>query len=147
MITGRRHERTKSRLGSLVEVYMLETRTRFNFWGSTTLLRPEEAGAEPDESYAFSAREDRPDLVLEVVYTSGGLNKLDVYKALEVPEVWFWTERGGIRVFVLESAGYVESPSSRFLPDIDFPLLSKHLGMEGDDSDALLSYRGALAQA
>ena len=31
-----------------------------------------------------------PDLVIEVVVTSGGINKLEVYRRLQVPEVWFW---------------------------------------------------------
>jgi Uma2 family endonuclease len=33
-----------------------------------------------------------PDLAIEVVFTSGGPNKLARYKALGVPEVWFWED-------------------------------------------------------
>ncbi|MEQ9483679.1 MAG: Uma2 family endonuclease [Coleofasciculus sp. F4-SAH-05] len=33
-----------------------------------------------------------PDLVIEVVVTSGDTNKLKRYQALGVPEVWFWQD-------------------------------------------------------
>jgi Uma2 family endonuclease len=51
-------------------------------------------GAEPDECYVFSgfAAPKRPDLAIEVIWTSGGIDKLNVYRKLGVPEVWCWEE-------------------------------------------------------
>ena len=37
--------------GGLLEVYFEETELDFWSWGSTTLTRPEQAGAEPDEAF------------------------------------------------------------------------------------------------
>ncbi len=28
--------------------------------------------------------------MIEVVVSSGGINKLEAYKRLQIPEVWFW---------------------------------------------------------
>ncbi|MFN9407014.1 MAG: Uma2 family endonuclease, partial [Dolichospermum sp.] len=36
------------------------------------------------------ANRKRPDLVIEVVVSSGGIDKLEAYKRLQIPEVWFW---------------------------------------------------------
>ncbi|MEG4506483.1 Uma2 family endonuclease [Microcoleus sp. F6_B4] len=33
-----------------------------------------------------------PDLAIEVVFTSGGIDKLQLYKRLGIPEVWFWED-------------------------------------------------------
>lgn len=48
-----------------------------------------EASAEPDESYCFGTSKPIPDLVIEVVLTSGHTQKLKRYRALGIPEVWF----------------------------------------------------------
>ena len=66
-----------------------------------------EAGCEADECYIFGPRprdKARPDLAIEVVWTSGGLDKLEVYRRLEVGEVWFWKD-GVIAVHVLDRDG------------------------------------------
>lgn len=73
--------------------------------------------------------------------TSGGLNKLKVYAALGVPEVWFW--RGGLTMYVLEGNGFVETESSRLLPGVDLKLLVSHLD-EPEDIVARRAYRTAL---
>lgn len=56
-----------------------------------------ERGAEPDECYVFGEDPDpeRPDLAIEVIWISGGMNKLEIYRALGVAEVWHW-RRGRI---------------------------------------------------
>jgi Uma2 family endonuclease len=90
MSPSRRHERTKSSVGSLVEAYCFERGVYFDPIASTTLKASrEEKGVEPDESYAFTPGRDVPDLAIEVVLTSGGLDRLRIYAALGVTEVWF----------------------------------------------------------
>jgi hypothetical protein len=40
-----------------------------------------------------SGRADRlPDIAIEVVHEHGGIDKLEVYAGLAVPEVWFWQD-------------------------------------------------------
>lgn len=58
-------------------------------------------------------------LVLEVVWTSGGRDKLSLSAALGVPEVWVW-RKGALRVHRQEPDGSVtEVAASRVLPGID----------------------------
>ena len=58
--------------------------------GSTTLQRPEQgAGGELDESYCIGTDKDFPDLAIEVIVTSGSINRLELYRRLGVQEVWF----------------------------------------------------------
>jgi Uma2 family endonuclease len=75
-------------------------------YGSMTMKRPvEKRGLESDEYYwirneakvrnlkKFDLRRDPPpDLVLEIDVTHSSLNRLAIYAALRVPEVWRWTE-------------------------------------------------------
>src|SRR5450432_810573 len=103
MSPSRNHESIKSIIGCLVEVYCMERDIEFSTYGSWTLTnKAEKRAAEPDECYVFgNVREPTvPDLAIEVVWTSGGLDKLDVYRKLGVREVWFW-RRGRIALFAL----------------------------------------------
>ncbi len=42
---------------------------------------------EGDESSELEANRKHPDLVIEVVVSSGGINKLEAYKRLQIPEL------------------------------------------------------------
>jgi Uma2 family endonuclease len=92
----------------------------------------------------FSAVTDplRPDLAIEVVWTSGGVRKLDIYKQLGVQEVWFW-RKGRISVHLLRDGEYVDAPSSRVLPGIDLTQLVGFLDRP-TASQAIREYRAAL---
>ena len=88
---SRDHELIKRNLGRLLEVYLEEMRIPFWGLGSTTFRREAKArGIEADECYCFYEEKPYPDLAIEVVITSGGLNSLAIYEGLGVPEVWFW---------------------------------------------------------
>src|SRR6478672_2942740 len=90
MTPSRPHESIKSRIGTLVEVWCLERGIEFTPVGSWLLEKKEaEAGLEPDECYVFGsdAEATRPDLAIEVVWTSGGVRKLDIYAKLGIAEV------------------------------------------------------------
>ena len=71
----------------------------------------EERGLEPDECYSLGTElpAERPDLAIEVVWTSGGIDKLDIYRKLGVPEVWIW-HREKITVHALRGESYIELP-------------------------------------
>lgn len=139
------HESLKSLIGRLVDVYCLEVGIDFSTYGSWTLEDKEvRRGAEPDECYVFGPARaaTRPDLAIEVVWTSGGIDKLDIYRALQVREVWFW-RRGVIRPYVLRADVYVELAASDVLPGIDLAQLCRFLDLP-TTSQAIRAYRDAL---
>jgi Uma2 family endonuclease len=90
---SRRHESGKTRIGTLLEIYFLETDTEYFPMGSTTLRNlNRQAGGEPDESYCIGSDKAIPDLAIEIIVTSGGINRLELYRRLAVREVWFWQD-------------------------------------------------------
>lgn len=122
MPIGEDHENVKSTMGILLESYLRARQIRFYRRGGPTLGRKEEgARNEPDESYSIGTRRQYPDLVFEVIYTSGGVDRLEGYRRMGVQEVWFW-EDGTIRIFSLGAEGYEEVDNTRLIKD--FPLQS-----------------------
>lgn len=140
------HERIKSRIGCLVEVFLLHHDIEFETVGSWTLKdAPELSGAEPDECYKLGADRsgDRPHLAIEVEWTSGGLDKLAIYARLRVPEVWRWRE-GQLTAHVLGDAGeYTEARRSALLPALELDRIAAHLHAEST-SAAIRAYRAEL---
>jgi Uma2 family endonuclease len=145
MTPSRPHESLKSKIGCLVEVWCLEKGIEFNPYGSWTLeQKKEESGAEPDECYVFGEVSDpeRPDLAIEVVWTSGGINKLAIYSRLGVREVWYW-RRGRLSAHILRDGAYEEVPESHVLVGIDLAELASYLDRP-TASQAIREYRAAL---
>ena len=129
MTTSEHHERIKYVFGRLLERYMVALGIEFVAYGETTYKHESsKVGLEADECYVLGEpRSDRPDLAIEVVWTSGGIAKLDVYEPLGIPEVWVW-KAGIVQVFVLGDDGYAEAEQSVLLPAIDLAFLSSFLG-------------------
>ncbi len=125
MSPSKDHERIKSYLGCLLEAYALERNIDLSPYGAWTLKHaPATAGLEPDECYIVGADQDKrvPDLAIEVVWTSGGIDKLEIYRRLGVAEVWTWKgER--IEVHVLAGDRYERTETSRLFPDLDLALV------------------------
>lgn len=92
IMPGREHEVFSRLIGFLIGLFCLENAIEFEPTGCMTQEREGEASAQADESYCFGVSKPIPDLVIEVIFTSGGLNKLKRYQALGVPEVWFWQD-------------------------------------------------------
>jgi Uma2 family endonuclease len=139
------HESIKSFIGRLVEVYCLENDIEFSPYGSWTLKeKPKKRGAEPDECYVFGEIKNpkRPDLAIEVVWTSGGVDKLEIYRKLGVGEVWFWRD-GRLSVHLLRGERYVDAPRSEALPELDLDELASYLERT-PTSRAIREYRAAL---
>src|SRR5262245_13513212 len=146
---SRYHESRKSAAGRLVEVYCLENEIEFSTYGSWTLAEERVSrGAEPDECYVFGPVDDpeRPELAIEVVWTSGGIDKLDVYRKLGVREVWYLERSGRFRVFVLRGERYKPVARSRALPGIDLDQLAQFIDRP-TTSQAIREYRAALRKA
>lgn len=141
------HERVKTTLARLLETWSMERGVRLYGYGSWTLKDSSlDRGLEPDECYVLGTPEktERPDLAIEVVKTSGGMDKLELYEKLRVGEVWIW-EEGQLTAHVLGDAGYEQTAASRLLPDVDLGLLAS-LAAEPDQVDAVLRLRDSLRE-
>jgi Uma2 family endonuclease len=84
-----RHEKLKKRLATLVEFYLIRKRIKHTPMGSPRVKKQlKKVGAEPDECYCIGEEKSIPDLAIEVIITSGSIDKLETYQRLEVTEVW-----------------------------------------------------------
>jgi Uma2 family endonuclease len=98
------HERSKTILGRLIETMSTELEIPIAGLGSTTFRREDlERGLEPDECYyvqheammraKFSidlTQDPPPDLAFEMDYTHHPIDRISVYAALGVPEIWIY---------------------------------------------------------
>lgn len=147
MSPSKTHEKLGSWIGRLAEVFANEIGVELSPYGSWLLKSaPKAAGAEPDECYIAGPDHGQtvPDLVIEVVWTSGGLDKLEIYRRLGIAEFWQWRS-GTIQVFVLRKGRYVLARGSELLPGLDFHLLLPCLD-ELSLPRAVRSFREALAR-
>lgn len=125
MSPSSRHEIYKENIGILLECYFLAKKIRFYSLGSTTFRSQSlSRGIESDKSYCINTRKNFPDLAIEVIITHGGIDALEIYKALEVSEVWFWEEEK-LTVYVLQNQDYMQVNQSSLFPDLPLELLAK----------------------
>ena len=140
---GRQHEVIKDNIAGLLRAYFEETRTRFYGLGSTTFrAEAKRRGAEPDVSFCIGIDKEFPDIAIEVVQTSGGVNKLDIYQGLNVVEVWFW-QNDQFSVYYLQREGYEPRERSEILPELDLSILATYV-MYPEPLDAVIEFRQAL---
>ena len=133
LMPGEPHETVKKRIAGLLELYLLMAGFDFTPTGSMTL--ESETGKvkrEADESYKLAPGRRLPDLAIEVVFSSGGINQLEAYKRLKIKEVWFW-EDGLLEVYHLRGEGntlyYEKVSSSEEVKGIDLDLLLRCINM------------------
>ena len=144
MSPSRSHELDKKAIARLLEAYLEEKRIRFWGLGSTTLKnKDKQAGKEPDECYCIGTNKEIPDLAIEVVYTSGGVDTLEIYQRLSVREVWIW-QNNQLQVYCLNGDSYQQQSASKLLPDLDLTLLAQHIVIK-DPLEAIVQWRKAIA--
>jgi Uma2 family endonuclease len=138
------HEEAKCLLRALLEAYLRENNIRFYGRGSATLGgKALGARKEPDESYNIGSKKSHPDLVIEVIVTSGGIDKLALYKRLSIPEVWFWQD-GVLSVYYLKKE-YEKVEKSELFPELNLSLLAKYMTYY-DQYDAVTEFLQAHKQ-
>ncbi|EKV00371.1 hypothetical protein Lepto7375DRAFT_2479 [Leptolyngbya sp. PCC 7375] len=146
LMPGREHEMFSRLIGFLIGLFCLEKGIEFEPTGSMTHEREGEVSAQADESYCFGKSKSTPDLVIEVGFTSGGLNKLSRYRALGISEVWFWQD-GLFSLYRLKDRDYVQIARSEVpeLAALDMDVLTRCVLM-GQTSrlDAANEFRKAL---
>ncbi|MEB3830040.1 Uma2 family endonuclease [Phormidium sp. CCY1219] len=126
------HESYKSNLGNFVLALAEELNRELKSAGSMTLKQEAlEKGIEPDNCYYIQSEpvvrgkqklnletDPPPDLAIEVDLTHSSINKLGIYAALQVPELWRYN-RGVLTFYQLVEGEYVERELS-----VAFPVVS-----------------------
>jgi Uma2 family endonuclease len=127
-----RHERYSSWIDRLIGMLTFELDFPICSGGSTTLRRKsKKKGLEPDKCYWIENEEQMrgkqefevdtdppPDLAVEVDKTSSSIDRMPIYAALKVPELWRF-DGEILRVYRLLKGKYREtkrSPTFPFLP-------------------------------
>jgi Uma2 family endonuclease len=121
---------------------MREKGIRFYALGGFTLEAPGYASGTPDESYSIGSKKDVPDIVIEVIVTSGTINRRELFKPMKVPEIWFW-KSNQLRVFHLKEGEYEEVSRSTFFPDLDLASLLPYVG-HPDQYDAVQEFQAVI---
>ena len=139
------HEYIKTTLARCLELWAVLTDVHLEGLGGYTIRkRARRRAAEPDECYYLGTPSEArpPDLAIEVIWTHGGLDKLEVYRGLGVREVWIW-ENNRIDVHVFERGRWVRRADSKVLPDVDLDLIERCV-REGTQEKAIRLLRSAL---
>lgn len=142
MAVGREHEQLNYYLARLFELLAEIAELDFAPAGSTTFDRADlEKGFQPDSCFYITsvdqirgkkeinlATDPPPDLLLEIDITSSSLNRLPLFAAVGVPEVWRY-ENGAIKIYQLHGKSYDESPASRWFPLVSAEQLEEWLAV------------------
>jgi Uma2 family endonuclease len=138
------HEGIKKTLARMLEAYASERGLVLEGFGAWTLRSaPDERAVEPDECYILgSSMKVVPDLAIEVIWTSGGIDKLKVYQGLGVGEVWIW-KKSVIQVHLLRGGSYERVEASQLLPEIDLGLMARCVDEAETQTDAVRRFLAA----
>jgi Uma2 family endonuclease len=143
------HERLKCLLGYLVLVLVEELGWNMASFGSMTFKRRKKRrGLEPDECYWIQSepkvrgkdkidvrRDPPPDLVIEIDWSHSSLDRLAIFAALLVPEVWrFDGEKLCVHIFGMDGR-YAISERSRAFPFLPVDELIRFLGLRSTQSE------------
>jgi Uma2 family endonuclease len=141
-----RHEFVTKMLARFVECWAEERNRALNGLRETTFRnKRKRAGLEADECYWIGDITKYPQLAFEVVLTSGGIDKLEIYRRLGVQEVWFWID-DRISVHALTDRGYVKRDRSGVVRGIDLDDLTRRVRQTdfNKQTSAVRAYRRSL---
>ena len=131
------HEQLKETITLLFQLMASELEIDVVAAGSTTFRRKDlRKGFEPDASFYIRnaqavrkrpqidlRRDPPPDVVVEIEITSPAINKLSIFAAAAVPEVWLYRD-DRVEILALESKTYQKKMESSFLPGVTDPVLT-----------------------
>lgn len=141
------HGAVTKKWSRLLEAWSEEAGIDLEGIGSWTIRdKLKKLGLEPDECYFVGGpRPDAkaPDIALEVIWTSGGLDKLAIYAGLGVPEVWIWKQLR-ITFHLLTGETYRAAARSQLLPGLDPALISARIDEDASQAEAVRSLRAAM---
>jgi Uma2 family endonuclease len=148
LMPGQAHETFASIIGCLLMLFLSSRGVPFVPTRSMTQEKAGVASAQADESYCIGELKPIPDLAIEVVFTSGGVNKLARYQALGVPEVWFWQD-GAFALYHLRPDGYERITRSELagLAELDLDVLQRCILIgETDAGEAIRQFQHYLTE-
>jgi Uma2 family endonuclease len=145
------HEGPTYSLGSFIDVLTEELNLPRRPGRSVTLRRKRtQRGLEPDNCYwiANAPRvqgkthldlriDPPPDLAIEVDVTSSSLDRMSIYAALQVPEVWRLSA-AVLTFHILEAGVYQVRPNSLAFPQLTSADLAAFLSQLGQTDDTIL---------
>jgi Uma2 family endonuclease len=159
MSPSKLHERIAELMGRFIAAWTEERSIAIQGCGTTTFqMKPR--GLEPDKCYyieheqAVRHRDELdlsidppPDLVVEVDVTSPSHDRLPIYAAMGVPEVWRWRSEA-IQFLVLEGEEYIDEEKSRGLPGFPRQTAERLLADRHRRNDTALveTFRAAIAR-
>lgn len=153
MSPSRLHERLKKLLARMVETLALDRDLPLESAGSTTLLREDlEKGAEPDECYYLAnagvvqstgpihiPESPPPDLVIESEVSRRVLDRLRIYAAMGVPELWRCSKAGSVSILRLTRGGrYAARKASLAFPGLAAADLSRFVRLLGKKNETAI---------
>jgi Uma2 family endonuclease len=138
------HEISKKLLGRVVELTTEILGLEILSLGSTTWSREDlQRGIEPDECYYILKEalvrgkldfdlniDPPPDLAIEIDISSSSLNRLSIYAALGISEIWRFDSRN-LFIYVLTDGVYQTRERSQVLPTISRAMLLELLQRRG----------------
>jgi Uma2 family endonuclease len=138
LVPSAKHEESNRSLALLIEMLALEMEMEIRNLGSTTFKRADMLrGFEPDTCFYIQRAEQisgkdeidltvdpPPDLVIEIDITHPSLDKLPIYAAVGVTEVWRYDGRV-VTIFTLGQEVYIPSEASSLLPGVTNADLSR----------------------
>jgi Uma2 family endonuclease len=146
IMLSRLHEVFSGAFHLFLSLFLAHLDIEFLSTGSADQEAEGTAAAQPDQSYCINGIKPIPDLSIEIVFSSGGTNKLARYRAIGVPEVWFW-EDGVLSLYHLRPDGYEKIEQSELpgLKDLDLTVLKRCvLTGETSTTDALKEFTAYL---
>jgi Uma2 family endonuclease len=132
MTTSPKHEIYKKQSARFIEIMAEELNRPFTTAGNMTFQKQQlERGMEPDDCFWLEHEpamrgkltwdpdvDPPPDLGLEIEISRSALNRMQIYAALRVPEVWCFDGRL-LRVYRLQADGtYQQVPASQVFPEV-----------------------------
>lgn len=148
MVVTNPHERFHRIVALLVEEWLMETQTPYLPSGHLTHRREDlQKGFEPDQCYYIQnwkpvagfceidfTKDPPPDLAIEAEKSRKVLNRLPIYAAFEVPEVWRYNGERLIVLLLQPDGTYRESTVSRAFPSLPLAELPHFLALAKDVS-------------
>lgn len=117
-------------ISDIVKMLLKSLGKRYESFGSTTFKKEGIAAVEPDASFyiknyqqminrrRLKPNDPPPDLAIEVDVTSQ--TTLAAYEALEVPELWIYSQ-GKLNIYLFQNSQYIQSETSPNFPNINIP--------------------------
>ncbi len=138
MVLSLKHENLKKILAMLFERLSENLDIEIFAGGSTTFQREDlERGFEPDECYYIENAEfmrgketvnlnfdPPPDLTIEIDVKHSSLNRMSIFAAIGIPEVWRY-DGENLTIYLLSNDSYKKSNTSSALPKVSVEKLTK----------------------